>query len=165
MNFVEFPAEHVVKTAAEAWERDGTPLPEPAARCIASWWQSPSNGLAAFSTAGIVSRAVVDGAEATLTDVVERMPDTHDSAWEGENANRRELSALVAYLTDSQHVETVNCACCGYPIMGLAGDACRSCGDDEHDPAETWHCHTGHCDGSGCTYPGECEGAERPASI
>jgi hypothetical protein len=49
-------------------------------------------------------------------------------------------------------------------IVGVAGDKCDGCknGDGEGagegcDMATTWHCFTAHCDGSGCTYPGECE--------
>lgn len=56
----------------------------------------------------------------------------------------------------------VACACCGVDIIGVSGAKCDGCregdGDGQGcDTANTWHCFTGHCDGSGCTYPGECE--------
>lgn len=56
----------------------------------------------------------------------------------------------------------VECACCSAVIMGTSGDKCDGCKDGDGtgegcNPADTWHCFTGHCDGSGCTYPGECE--------
>lgn len=55
----------------------------------------------------------------------------------------------------------VDCSCCGVTIIGAPGANCDGCKDgdgtgDGCDPAGTWHCFTGHCDGSGCTYPGEC---------
>lgn len=61
----------------------------------------------------------------------------------------------------------IACACCGQDIIGIPGDKCDGCrnGDGEGagegcDPATTWHCFTAHCDGTGCTYPGECEETE-----
>ncbi|MFJ1700446.1 hypothetical protein ACIOHC_36245 [Streptomyces sp. NPDC088252] len=58
----------------------------------------------------------------------------------------------------------IACACCGVDIIGVSGDKCGGCknGDGEGagegcDMTTTWHCFTAHCDGSGCTYPGECE--------
>lgn len=58
----------------------------------------------------------------------------------------------------------VDCACCSITVIGVKGSKCDGCkdGDGEGagygcDMATTWHCFTFHCDGSGCTYPGECE--------
>lgn len=55
----------------------------------------------------------------------------------------------------------VDCACCGITIIGHQGSNCDAClvaCQSEPTAAEgNWHCFTGHCDGSGCTYPGECE--------
>ncbi|MFI1655637.1 hypothetical protein ACH4ZU_12120 [Streptomyces sp. NPDC020472] len=48
-----------------------------------------------------------------------------------------------------------DCECCGKPIMNA--HECQSCRDFECDPAETWHCFTNYCDGSGCTFESECE--------
>ncbi|MCX5237240.1 hypothetical protein OG824_18740 [Streptomyces prunicolor] len=50
-----------------------------------------------------------------------------------------------------------DCECCGVHIMNAR--ECDTCQDGECDPAESWHCFTGHCDGSGCTFEGECEPA------
>lgn len=60
----------------------------------------------------------------------------------------------------------VECACCGVVIVGRPGDVCAACAPcreaGEPVPAgDNWHCFTGHCEGSGCTYPGECEGRTR----
>jgi hypothetical protein len=65
------------------------------------------------------------------------------------------------------------CVCCGLDI--ISAWLCEHChpetrecpgpdctGDDECDRSSTWHCFTGHCDGSGCAYEGECEGAPEP---
>lgn len=61
----------------------------------------------------------------------------------------------------------IACACCGQDIIGIPGDKCDGCrnGDGEGagegcDLATAWHCYTAHCDGTGCTYPGECEETE-----
>jgi hypothetical protein len=51
------------------------------------------------------------------------------------------------------------CGCCGKPTYAVAN--CSGC-DDDCDPVETWHCFTGHCDGSGCSYSGECQGLPHP---
>lgn len=58
----------------------------------------------------------------------------------------------------------INCACCGIDMIGEPGDVCDGCLFGTRDGsgngcnrAITWHCFTGHCDGSGCTYEGECE--------
>ena len=61
----------------------------------------------------------------------------------------------------------VECACCGSVIIGawLCGGchpedrACpgaENCTGEDCDMSVTYHCVTGHCDGSGCTYPSEC---------
>src|SRR5690606_19383879 len=67
----------------------------------------------------------------------------------------------------------VECRCCGVPMVGAPGDTCDACHTDgsacdgercDHsacDSSRAWHCFTGHCDGSGCEYPGECEGKSR----
>lgn len=49
-----------------------------------------------------------------------------------------------------------DCPCCGQPVYGPSG-VCDTCAND-CDPSTSWHCFTGHCDGSGCTFLGECEG-------
>ncbi|MFF9649716.1 hypothetical protein [Streptomyces sp. NPDC014622] len=52
-----------------------------------------------------------------------------------------------------------NCDCCGDSTFGPFDDEffkCSSCEDTDCDPAETCHCFTGYCDGSGCSYHGEC---------
>ncbi|MEU1309182.1 hypothetical protein ABZ419_09835 [Streptomyces cinnamoneus] len=50
-----------------------------------------------------------------------------------------------------------DCECCGMPSMNAR--ECESCRNEDCDPANSWHCFTGHCDGSGCTFEGECEPA------
>jgi len=53
------------------------------------------------------------------------------------------------------------CDCCGdYSNFGPLDDSefkCSTCEETDCDPAQTWHCFTGHCDGSGCSFHGECE--------
>jgi len=51
------------------------------------------------------------------------------------------------------------CDCCGIEVVGRR--QCRECRENPEacDPAVTWHCFTDHCDGSGCTFEGECEPA------
>lgn len=58
-----------------------------------------------------------------------------------------------------------DCPCCGQVVYTddtthlCAGCHAHHFGDEpECYPGNTWHCFTGHCDGSGCTYMGECEG-------
>jgi hypothetical protein len=53
-----------------------------------------------------------------------------------------------------------DCNCCGQPSYAAA-PTCRGC-QDGCDPLDTWHCFTGHCDGSECGYPGECQGWPHP---
>ncbi|MFJ2814376.1 hypothetical protein [Streptomyces sp. NPDC087294] len=48
-----------------------------------------------------------------------------------------------------------DCECCGMHIMNA--HECESCRWEDCDPANSWHCFTGYCDGSGCTFEGECE--------
>ncbi|MEU2111534.1 hypothetical protein [Streptomyces sp. NPDC019507] len=50
-----------------------------------------------------------------------------------------------------------DCECCGMHIMNA--HECETCREGDCDPAESWHCFTNHCDGSGCTFEGECEPA------
>lgn len=54
-----------------------------------------------------------------------------------------------------------DCPCCSQPVYTKSeyvGRVCDGCSfEDGCDPAETWHCSSSYCDGSGCTYPGECE--------
>ncbi|MEU2854159.1 hypothetical protein [Streptomyces syringium] len=50
-----------------------------------------------------------------------------------------------------------DCECCGMHIMNA--HECESCRNDDCDPANSWHCFTSYCDGSGCTFEGECEPA------
>jgi hypothetical protein len=58
-----------------------------------------------------------------------------------------------------------DCPCCGLPVYGKGSDElCTGCYNG-CDPAVTWHCYTGYCDGSGCTYPGECEETEIPKGL
>ncbi|WKU46762.1 hypothetical protein Q3V23_23355 [Streptomyces sp. VNUA116] len=51
-----------------------------------------------------------------------------------------------------------DCDCCGRTIIdarycdGCPRDAWEAC-----NPAESNHCFTDHCDGTGCTFEGECE--------
>lgn len=67
-------------------------------------------------------------------------------------------------------VGMVACGCCSRDIVGRPGDRCEGCryGDGGNGPGDgcdfstSWHCFTGHCDGSGCSYEGECEGAPAP---
>lgn len=61
----------------------------------------------------------------------------------------------------------VACACCSLEMIGRPGERCEGCrggsGDGSGegcDAATAWHCFTAHCDGSGCSYPGECELSE-----
>lgn len=53
----------------------------------------------------------------------------------------------------------VDCACCGQHIMtsDMAKPAyCGGCSPDgECDSAESWHCATGECDGTGCDENGQ----------
>jgi hypothetical protein len=57
------------------------------------------------------------------------------------------------------------CTCCGMTIIAdleatvVHCDDCDGSYGDTCDPANTYHCFTGYCDGSGCTYAGECEPA------
>jgi hypothetical protein len=57
-----------------------------------------------------------------------------------------------------------DCPCCGQPVYSSDQDErCWGCHPlAECDPEQSWHCFTGHCDGSGCTYPGECEPVPHP---
>ncbi|SNS50142.1 hypothetical protein [Actinacidiphila glaucinigra] len=48
-----------------------------------------------------------------------------------------------------------DCECCGMHVMNQR--ECDTCQESECDPAESWHCFTGYCDGTGCTFEGECE--------
>ncbi|WP_282703731.1 hypothetical protein [Streptomyces sp. CC219B] len=48
-----------------------------------------------------------------------------------------------------------DCECCGMHIMNA--HECESCRNEDCDPANSWHCFTGYCDGSGCAFEGECE--------
>ncbi|MBT2544492.1 hypothetical protein J7E99_28285 [Streptomyces sp. ISL-44] len=48
-----------------------------------------------------------------------------------------------------------DCECCGMHIMNAR--ECEACRNEDCDPANSWHCFTGHCDGSGCAFEGECE--------
>jgi hypothetical protein len=64
----------------------------------------------------------------------------------------------------SEIIGYVECACCGVTMMGLPADRCEDCRKAciDGEPvatSENWHCFTAHCDGSGCSYPGECEDA------
>lgn len=63
---------------------------------------------------------------------------------------------VVPALTSPKGCTMIDCLCCGVPTYDACGK-CVSCESGECDPADTWHCFTGHCDGSGCSYPGECE--------
>lgn len=60
----------------------------------------------------------------------------------------------------------VPCSCCGQETIGEFGDVCDGCqpckaAGEPQPSADNWHCFTGYCDGTGCTYPGECETAAR----
>ncbi|MGW3336191.1 hypothetical protein ACWDCL_01755 [Streptomyces sp. NPDC001009] len=48
-----------------------------------------------------------------------------------------------------------DCECCGMHIMNA--HECEACRLEDCDPANSWHCFTGYCDGSGCAFEGECE--------
>ncbi|MGA5019267.1 hypothetical protein ACPCAA_17845 [Streptomyces griseoincarnatus] len=48
-----------------------------------------------------------------------------------------------------------DCECCGVHIMNAR--ECDTCREGDCDPAESWHCFTSYCDGSECTFEGECE--------
>ncbi|MGI5530171.1 hypothetical protein ACQEVX_23115 [Streptomyces syringium] len=53
-----------------------------------------------------------------------------------------------------------DCDCCGQTIIDAR--YCDGCPRDEWEacnPAESNHCFTQHCDGTGCTFEGECEPA------
>ncbi|MER5632147.1 hypothetical protein [Streptomyces nitrosporeus] len=51
-----------------------------------------------------------------------------------------------------------NCDCCGLGVVGRR--YCEGCPRDEWepcDPAKSSHCFTGYCDGTECSFEGECE--------
>ncbi|MFE0771984.1 hypothetical protein [Streptomyces sp. NPDC058861] len=48
-----------------------------------------------------------------------------------------------------------DCECCGMHIMNA--HECEACRNEDCDPANSWHCFTGYCSGSGCSFEGECE--------
>lgn len=53
-----------------------------------------------------------------------------------------------------------DCECCGVQTLNIR--KCDPCIDAEVagvvcNPYVTWHCFTAYCDGSGCSYAGECE--------
>ncbi|MET9642529.1 hypothetical protein [Streptomyces syringium] len=53
-----------------------------------------------------------------------------------------------------------DCDCCSRTILGAR--YCEGCPRDEWeacDPANSNHCFTDHCDGTGCSFAGECEPA------
>lgn len=82
-------------------------------------------------------------------------------SWHQEQSMRRTGAAAISG-RDVPHGYRA-CDCCGTTGIGpLDGEpyTCEGCDPDTEnpcDPAETWHCFTGYCDGSGCTYEGECE--------
>ncbi|MEU3265099.1 hypothetical protein [Streptomyces bacillaris] len=51
-----------------------------------------------------------------------------------------------------------NCDCCGNAVYGRR--YCEGCNrDGDCDNSQAAHCFTGHCDGTGCSFEGECEPA------
>ncbi|MFF4244320.1 hypothetical protein ACFYY2_07570 [Streptomyces sp. NPDC001822] len=63
------------------------------------------------------------------------------------------------YLIEDESEEIIrgahDCECCGMHIMNA--HECESCRNEDCDPANSWHCFTGYCDGSDCAFEGECE--------
>ncbi|MCC3766470.1 hypothetical protein [Streptomyces sp. UNOC14_S4] len=147
-----------------SWLDGGPVISDQCAQTIASNWQSPGwagINFATLSTSGKVSMDLVADCERVLED---HDPETCPAETEyGQNCDE-DLPALIAYV---EHVkksgpeDPARCLCCGQDVMSVW--LCDGCthdypGDeDECNRSTSWHCFTGHCDGSGCTYPGECE--------
>ncbi|MEU7148464.1 hypothetical protein AB0B15_10560 [Streptomyces sp. NPDC045456] len=79
----------------------------------------------------------------------------------GEPDNAEEYVPEGWELLEDESEEVVrgyhNCDCCGIQVIDRR--QCRECRENPGtcDPAVTWHCFTNYCDGSGCTFEGECE--------
>lgn len=82
-----------------------------------------------------------------------------EMSWHQQRAFMRGAAALISGKPDVEHGLRA-CDCCGdYSCIGPFDDEffkCSTCEDTDCDPAQTWHCFTGYCDGSGCSYNGEC---------
>jgi hypothetical protein len=81
-----------------------------------------------------------------------------EMSWHQQQTFKRGAAAIISGKPDVQH-GLRNCDCCGTSDVGPLDDdefKCSTCVDTECDPAQTWHCFTGYCDGSGCSYYGEC---------
>jgi hypothetical protein len=80
-----------------------------------------------------------------------------EMTWHQQQAFKRGAAALISG-RDVPHGHR-NCDCCGSFEFGPLDDSyfkCSTCEDTDCDPAQTWHCFTGYCDGSGCGYHGAC---------
>lgn len=82
----------------------------------------------------------------------------NEMSWHQQQAFKRGAAAIISGKPDVQHGHR-NCDCCGSFEFGPLDDSyfkCSDCVDTNCDPAQTWHCFTGDCDGSGCGYYGAC---------
>lgn len=80
-----------------------------------------------------------------------------DMSWHQQQAFKRGAAALISS-RDVPHGYRC-CDCCGDSGIGPLDDEpykCTVCEDTNCDPAQTWHCFDGYCDGSGCSFHGEC---------
>ncbi|MFF3416790.1 hypothetical protein ACFYW9_19135 [Streptomyces sp. NPDC002698] len=80
-----------------------------------------------------------------------------DMSWHQQQAFKRAAAQVISG-RDVPHGYR-NCDCCGVSDIGPLDDEpfkCDGCENDECNPAETQHCFTGYCDGSGCGYHGAC---------
>jgi hypothetical protein len=79
-------------------------------------------------------------------------------SWHQQQAWKRGAAAIISGKPDVQHGYRY-CDCCGVTDIGPLDDDpfnCGGCENGECNPAETQHCFTGYCDGSACSYNGEC---------
>jgi hypothetical protein len=82
----------------------------------------------------------------------------HELTWHQQQAWKRGAAAIISGKPDVQHGYR-DCDCCGSLEIGPLDNEpfkCDGCENGECNPAETQHCFTGYCDGSGCGYHGAC---------
>ncbi|WP_409238390.1 hypothetical protein [Streptomyces sp. PA5.6] len=168
MNFgshVSHRSSEQVAEEVEAWDDgDGEIISDQCAQTIASWWQSPgSDGIhfAVLSTSGKVPFGLAEDCEREAENHnADKCPGEEEDGVDCVQSLKA-LKAYVEYIQTSGPKGAAACLCCGQDVVGRW--LCEGCthdypGDEDECNAKTaWHCFTGHCDGSGCTYPGECE--------
>ncbi|MFJ2115141.1 hypothetical protein ACIOEX_25140 [Streptomyces sp. NPDC087850] len=149
----------------EAWDDgDGEIISDQCAQTIASWFQSPGTDGIRFATLSTSGKVPFDLAEDCEREADDHNPEDCPGEEEDGTDCVQSLKALKAYV---EHIKNSGpegyapCLCCGQDVVSRW--LCEGCthdypGDeDECDKKTAWHCFTGHCDGSGCGYPGECE--------